>query len=235
MGRVLVVCVAALFINPYGPRLVVFPLTREASWIQALTPEWASPLQALGWRMADAGEYFWLQPLFFVHLALLGGVWLMALKRWRTGDLIPLAAMTLWLGLGAYHLCAAAEMMVLTAPFGAGSFTSMAWLTRRWAVAAGIVGLLGLMAMAWSVQRHVRYGWEHERLRCVEAVIERLGQPVKIYDSHHGMWRLWALPDLIKLHFIWDFMAGPDVVNGLVAMGRVKRPSRRIWTSMASI
>ena len=43
MALVLVGCLLALFINPYGARLLSFPVEMQAEWVRALTPEWQSP------------------------------------------------------------------------------------------------------------------------------------------------------------------------------------------------
>ena len=40
LGLVLVACVLALFINPYGARLTYFPLEMQAPWIRAQAVEW---------------------------------------------------------------------------------------------------------------------------------------------------------------------------------------------------
>jgi len=123
LAMVLGACVLALLLNPHGWRGVAFPLDMQASWIRAIGPEWQSPFPDAGWRAVGGGRDVTMQPAFFLYLALLVGMLLAALKRWRTVDLIPVAVMTMGLVLGLWHLRCVADAMLLTAPFVASEGT----------------------------------------------------------------------------------------------------------------
>lgn len=230
---VLGACLLALLLNPYGWRLVVLPLEMEASWIRAMTPEWQSPWgNPAGWGNVGAGLVFSLSPLFWIYVALLVGALLLAIKRWRTGDLIPVAVMGVWLALSLRHLRTVADAVLLTSPFVAASFAAKAWHTRRWPVAVGIGGLSTLVAVAvwglWQVPNwRWSWQWDHLRPRCVEAVVARIPQPVRVFGW--PLWAIWLLydqPGHVQVTSIyWDYVMGQRLTAEL----------EHVWTSPAAV
>jgi hypothetical protein len=84
MALVLVGCLLALFINPYGARLISLPAEMQAGWIRALTPEWQAPWYSAGWRLVSVGAFVDMRPLFIGYAALLAGVLYVTGRRWRT-------------------------------------------------------------------------------------------------------------------------------------------------------
>jgi hypothetical protein len=133
LALVLLAWVGALSINPYGPRLVTFPLEMQAAWIRARVFEWQWPFDNPGWQLTGGGQFV---PLLFllhhVYLAGLFGVLGRAVTRWRTRDFLPVAVMSLWGLLGLWHLRTAADMALVTGPLVTASWTSPSWKTRRW-------------------------------------------------------------------------------------------------------
>src|SRR4030095_11754893 len=65
MVLVLVGCLLALFINPYGTRLISLSVEMQAAWVRALTPEWQPPWLSAGWRLVGGGAFVDMRPLFF--------------------------------------------------------------------------------------------------------------------------------------------------------------------------
>ena len=122
-------CLLALFINPYGARLISLPVEMQASWVRALPPEWQSPWSSAGWRPVSVGAFVDMRPFFFGYAVLLAGVLYVSGRRWRTVDPVPLAFMALWLALNLWHVRAVSDAVQLTAPLVAASLPSE-WRAR---------------------------------------------------------------------------------------------------------
>ena len=74
VALILGACLLALFINPYGARLISLPVEMQASWVRALTPEWQSPWSSAGWRPVSVGAFVDMRTFFFGYAVLLAGV-----------------------------------------------------------------------------------------------------------------------------------------------------------------
>jgi hypothetical protein len=223
LAMVLGVCVLALLMNPYGARLVSFPFDMQAPWIWALGPEWQAPWARTGWRLVGGGVFVSMQPAFVGYTALLGGVLLVTVRRWRTADLVPVAVMGLWLALSLWHLRAVGDTVLITGPLVAASLHSEWWRTRMWPVWVGIGLLIGLTAMAIRVEWQVRdWRWTRGEPRCVESAVERLGHPVRVFGDMSNEWLLYRLPHRVKVHYTWEYVAGPMRTAELEAVWKGK-------------
>ena len=150
MALVLVGCLLALLMNPYGARLIYFPAEMQAGWIRALTPEWESPWSIAGWRGVSGGAFVDMRPLFFAYAALVAGVLCVTGWRWRTVDLVPLCLMAPWLALSLWHLRGVLDTVLITAPLVTPSLPS-GWRARSWPIVVGSGLMIGLMAVGlWS-------------------------------------------------------------------------------------
>ena len=181
MALVLVGCLLALFINPYGARLISLPVEMQAGWIRALTPEWQAPWYSAGWRLVSVGAFVDMRPLFIGYAALLAGVLYVTGRRWRTVDLVPLCLMALWLALSLWHLRGVLDAVLITAPLVAASLPSE-WRARPWPVLVGSGLMIGLTAMGlwsahavWSAPVEGGFRWNRAEPVCVVASVERLG------------------------------------------------------------
>jgi hypothetical protein len=211
MALVLGACALALFMNPYGARLLSLPFEMQAPWIRQMGFEWQSPFANEGWRMVGGGVFVPMQPAFLSYTALLGGVLLVTVRRCRTGDLVPIAVMGLWLGLSSWHLRAVADTALISAPFVAASFGSSWRDARRWPVWAGIGLLIGLTWMGlWFAWQVPDWRWTRAEPRCVESAAERLGRPVRVFGSGATHWLLFRLSPLVRADLIWEYVAGPQ-------------------------
>jgi hypothetical protein len=194
LGLVLGACGVALFANPYGIDLITFPRQMEASWIRANGPEWQSSLGAKGWWLVGGGRLVPIQPVLFAYLALLVGVLLVDLRRWRTGDLMPIAVMGLWLALSLWHLRKVSDATLLRSPFVAAALPATWWQTRQWPVWAGIGLLIGLTAMGlWftlTIWAHPHSGWRwtHGEPVCAMAAVARLGLSGHAFTKGENSW-----------------------------------------------
>jgi hypothetical protein len=120
LALVLGTCVLALWMNPYGSRLIYFPVDMQAPWIRAMGEEWQSAFISSGWWVSG-GAFVPIDWIFFGYAALLAGVLSVTGRRWRTADLVPMAVMGLWLALSLWHLRAVGDTVLLTAPLVAAS------------------------------------------------------------------------------------------------------------------
>jgi hypothetical protein len=226
LALVLGACVLALLLNPYGLRLVTFPFdTMQAAWIRADAAEWRSAWTSNGWRLVAGGVFAPLFPVFAVYTALLGGALLGTLRRWRTADLVPLAAMGLWLGLSGWHLRAVGDTMVLTGPLVAAALDSTGWpARRRGPVWGGIVGLVGLIGLGvWAAHQDPGLDrmvpvplastrrWDRDEPICAAAAIARLGLSSGRVFAGGGKtgWLLYRFHPTVRVESTWEYVAGP--------------------------
>jgi hypothetical protein len=229
-----VACVGALFLNPYGARLVCFPLEMQAHWIRALGREWQSPVTSPGWRVVGGGRFVPLAPVFWGYLALL--IWALwrRLQHWRTGDLVPLAVMSLWLALALWHLRAVSDAVLLTSPLLAASLAPAPWWRARpWPFPIGSVLLVALAS--WSVtsaRRHYqthRFRWGGSGSVCTIAAMQRLSLTGRVYMKSHPLadasTLLYHLHPQIHMHHTWDYVTGPTALA----------EERAIWTQGPSV
>jgi hypothetical protein len=214
MAVVLVGCLFALFINPYGVRLLYLPVEMQAGWVRALTPEWQSPWVLVGWRGVSGGHFLDMRPLFFGYAALVGGVLCVIGWRWRTLDLVPLCLMALWLGLGLWHLRGVLDAVLITAPLVAASLPSE-WRVRSWPILIGGGLMLGLTAVGlWSAQkvwanpREGGFRWNREEPGCVIASVERLGLSGRFFSTRADI-LLWYFHPRVRVDYTWEYVSGP--------------------------
>jgi hypothetical protein len=214
MALVLVGCLLALFINPYGARLISLPAEMQASWIRALTPEWQSPWSTAGWWLVSVGAFVDIRPLFFGYAVLLAGVLYVTGRRWRTVDLLPLCLIALWLALSLWHLRAVSDAVLITAPLVAASLPSE-WRARPWAVLGWSGLMIGLAAMGlwlayavWSAPRDGGFRWSRGEPVCLVASIERLGLSGRFFTFRPDV-LLWRFHPSVRVDFTWEYVAGP--------------------------
>ena len=214
MALVLVGCLLALFINPYGARLISLPAEMQAGWIRALTPEWQAPWYSAGWRLVSVGAFVDMRPLFIGYAALLAGVLYVTGRRWRTVDLVPLCLMALWLALSLWHLRGVLDAVLITAPLVAASLPSE-WRARPWPVLVGSGLMIGLTVMGlwsahavWSAPREGGFRWNREEPVCVVASVERLGLSGRFFASRPDV-LLWRFHPSVRVDYTWDYVAGP--------------------------
>jgi hypothetical protein len=214
MALVLVGCLLALFINPYGPRLISLPVEMQAGWIRALTPEWQAPWYSDGWRLVGGGAFVDMRPLFFGYAALLAGVLYITVRRWRTVDLVSLVLMALWLGLSLWHLRGVLDAVLITAPLVAASLPSE-WRARPWPVLVGGGLTIGLTVMGlwsahavWSAPVEGGFRWNRAEPVCVVASVERLGLSGRFFTSRADV-LLWRFHPSVRVDYTWEYVAGP--------------------------
>jgi hypothetical protein len=213
MALVLVGCLLALFINPYGARLISLPAEMQAGWIRALTPEWQSPWSSAGWRLVSVGAFVDMRPIFLGYTVLLAGVLYVTGRRWRTADLVPLCLMALWLALSLWHLRAVSDTVLLTAPLVAASLPSE-WRARQWPVLVGSGLMIGLTALGlwlaytvWGAPRGGGFRWSRGEPACVVASIERFGLSGRIFTTRPDV-LLWRFHPSVRVDFTWEYVAG---------------------------
>jgi hypothetical protein len=214
MALVLVGCLLALFINPYGAHLIFLPAEMQAGWIRALTPEWQAPWYSAGWRLVSVGAFVDMRPLFIGYAVLLAGVLYVAGRRWRTVDLVPLCLMALWLALSLWHLRGVLDAVLITSPLVAASLPSE-WRARSWPVLVGSGLMIGLTAMGlwsaqavWGAPREGGFRWNREEPACLVASVERLGLAGRFF----AVWPdvlLWRFHPSVRVDYTWDYVAGP--------------------------
>jgi hypothetical protein len=214
MALVLVGCLLALLINPYGARLITLPAEMQASWIRALTPEWQSPWSSAGWRLVSVGAFVDMRPLFFGYAALLAGALYVTGRRWRTVDLVPLCLMALWLALSLWHVRAVSDAVLITAPLVAASLPSE-WRARPWPVLGWSGLMLGLTAMGlwlahtvWDAPRDGGFRWNRGEPLCLVATIQRLGLSGRFFTFRPDV-LLWRFHPSVRVDFTWEYVAGP--------------------------
>jgi hypothetical protein len=215
MALVAGACVMALLINPCGARLVYFPIEMQALWIRAMTFEWQSPFaNPGGWGAVGGGRTIPIFPAFVVYLVLLIGVWLRAVTRWRTTTLVPVAVMTLWLGLGCWHLRAATDMALLTGPLVAAGL-GWTWWRRTWPMLVGVGGTLVLAALALGVSMREPEWMCGGQPQCVTAAIERLGLQGRIFGHEWNHWLLYRFHPAITVTDHWEYVAGEEITKAI--------------------
>jgi hypothetical protein len=214
MALVLVGCVLALLINPYGAGPILLPIEMQAGWVRALTPEWQSPWLSAGWRLVGGGAFVDMRPLFFGYAALLAGVIYVAGRRWRTVDLVPLCLMALWLALSLWHLRGVFDALLITAPLVAASLPPE-WRARQWPVLVGsgltigltVIGLWSAHAV-WSAPVEGGFRWNRGEPVCVVAGVERLGLSGRFFSSQADV-LLWRFHPRVRVDHTWEYVAGP--------------------------
>jgi hypothetical protein len=214
MALVLVGCLLALFINPYGARLLSLPAEMQAGWVRALTPEWQPPWYSAGWQLVSVGAFVDMRPLFIGYAVLLAGVLYVMGWRWRTVDVVPFGVMALWLALSLWHLRGVLDAMLVTAPLVAASLPSE-WRGRPWPVLIGSGLMVGLTAVGlwsaqavWTAPRQGGFRWSREEPRCVVASVERLGLGGRFF----AVWPdvlLWRFHPNVRVDYTWEYVAGP--------------------------
>ena len=214
MALVLVGCLLALFINPYGARLLYFPVEMQAEWVRALTPEWQSPWSLAGWRGVSGGAFVDMRPLFFGYAALVAGILCVTGWRWRTVDLVPLCLMALWLGLSLWHLRGVLDAVLITAPLVVASLPSE-WRARSWPLLVGSGLMIGLTAVGlwsahavWADPREGGFRWNREEPVCVVTSIERLGLSGRFFSTRADI-LLWRFHPRVRVDYTWEYVAGP--------------------------
>ncbi len=215
LALVLVGCLLALCLNPYGVRLLYFPAEMQAGWVRALTPEWQYPWWSAGWRLVGGGAFVDMRPLFFAYAVLLAGVLYVTSRRWRTVDLVPLCLMAFWLALSLWHLRAVSDTVLLTAPFVAASLPSE-WRVRQWPILVGSGLMVGLTAMGlwsalvvWNAPREGGFRWSRSEPTCVVASVERLGLSGRIFTTRADV-LLWRFHPRVRVDYTWEYIAGPE-------------------------
>jgi hypothetical protein len=215
MALVLVGCLLALFVNPYGARLLYLPAEMEAPWIREMGFEWQAPFARGGWQRVSVGAFVDLRPMFFGYAALLAGVLYSAGRRWRRMDLVPLCLMALWLALSLWHLRAVSDAVLITAPLVAASLPSD-WRLRQWHILVGSGLMIALTAMGlwlalsiWNAPREGGFRWSRGEPTCLVTSIERLGLSGRIFTTRPDV-LLWRFHPSIRVDFIWDYVAGPE-------------------------
>jgi hypothetical protein len=191
LALVTLACGLALLINPYGARLLYFPFAMQADWIRANGAEWQSPWRNPVWQEVGGGQVLPLEPVFWVYMAVLGGVLLAAARRWRTADLVPVAVMGLWAVMSVRHLRAVGDAVVLTTPFVAAAITSHVFLRRSyWPQRIGDGPALGvaLTSMPFTVSHS---GSELDdvdpAMACASAMIERHGSSGRLFAHAYSI------------------------------------------------
>jgi hypothetical protein len=220
LGRpllILAACGLALLLNPYGPELLVFPFTMQRGWIRAMNGafqgEWSPAWTPAPWRM-EGGFVIPARWLFCGYLGLMVVVLVASLRRWRTVDLVPVAVLALWLAHSARHARAAADAMLMTDPFVAAALSAW-WSPERRAVRFGSVATLGLTAVAlygatvtWFASQVGGWRWDLLAPRCVDAVVERLPQPRRLFANEH--WLVYRFHPDLTLDYFWEYAVGYD-------------------------
>jgi len=162
---------------------------------------------------------------FFAYTALLGGLLLTTLRRWRTADLVPVAVMGLWLALGLWHLRAVADMARLTGPLVAAALRSGWWQARRWPMLVGIGLLVGLVTLGFRPLWQVHdWRWNMQEPRCLAGAIERLGLYGRLYKDMDSPWLLFRLHPAVRIEATWEYVADPERWLELEAVWRNWEP-----------
>jgi hypothetical protein len=187
-------------------------------------PPWGNP----NWRLVSGGWYVtWIQPLFFAYLALLLGVLLASLRRWRTSDLVPVAVMSFWCLLALWHQRASTDAVLLTYPLVAAGLSAVWWLRRTWAVWVGISGLglvVGVVVVTMTSVVAETEGWNRFEPRCAAAAIARLGLSGHMLSStglgNIDPWLLYRFWPEVRVYQTWEYVMGEA---GFTALKIAKR------------
>jgi hypothetical protein len=230
LALVLCACVLALLVNPYGLALLRHPFDMQAGWIRARGVEWNAPWLEAGWSILIPGRIISLCIPFLVYAALLAGLVLLALRRWRTVDLVPLSIMTLWLALSLRHVRAVGDAVLLTAPLVAAALGS-AWWHRPWpargGMGLGLALLLGAAAVTVWIPTRFR-GMDAYQPPHVAAAFERLGLSGRVFAPDLNHWLLWQFHPRLTVDEVWEYVHGPQhtaardaaLANGISALQR---------------
>jgi hypothetical protein len=205
LALVLVACGCALLVNPYGPRLLWFPFEMSADWIRAAGPEWQTPwLSNQTWWLVGGAKGLPAAAAFWLYMTVLAGALCVALRRWRSGDLVPLALAAFWLVMGLRHLRSVSDTVLLTSPFLAAALP--AWRTG---VVVGTVGLLGLAGVSVPSTLHTwDTSWSIDPLPCVRAMVERTGLGGRVFSIDMQQWLVYRFHPKITVHQTWEYVAG---------------------------
>jgi hypothetical protein len=217
VAPVLVACGLALLVNPYGIRLVTFPLEMQAAWIRAGEPEWQSPWMNAAWRDVGGGEVVSMQPVFWAYMTVLVGVLLATVRQWRTADLLPLTVMGLWLALSLRHFRAVSDAVLLTSPLVAAALSSPWWWARRWPGLVGIGLTLAVVSLAvpgtvqtWAWTRNSVAEWVMDKFSCVAALVERYDLSGRLFSDSDRHPLLYQFYPRMRLQATWEYVAGPQ-------------------------
>ena len=209
LALVLVACGCALFLNPYGSRLLVFPFEMQADWIRDNGGEWQSPWGNPVWGEVSGGKVVGLEPVFWAYLVAAVGVLLVSLRRWRTVDLVPLACLAFWLALALRHLRAVSDAVLLTSPFLSAFLAAALPSWRTWPVVVGSGLTIGVAAC--SIPHTLNHGFRINgwKLSCAARMLERLSGRVFAYGL--DAWVLYQFHPQVTVPATWEFVAGPRV------------------------
>jgi hypothetical protein len=214
MALVLVGCLLALLVNPYGARLLYFPVEMQAGWVRDLTPEWQSPWLLAGWRGVSGGNFVDMRPFLFGYVALVAAILCVRGWRWRIVDLVPLLVMAVWLGHSLWHLRGVLDGVLMTAPFVVASLP-LAWRVRPWPLLVGSVLMIGLTVVGlwtaqevWANPREGGFRWNREEPVCVTASIQRLGLSGRFLSTRADI-LLWRFHPSIRVDYTWEYVSGP--------------------------
>jgi hypothetical protein len=210
LALVLCACVLALLVNPYGLALLRHPFDMQAGWIRARGVEWQAPWLEAGWSILIPGRIISLRLPFLMYVALLTGLVLLALRRWRTADLVPPAIVVLWLALSLRHVRAVGDAVLLTAPFVA-AFLGSAWWNRPWPACVGMgLGLAlllsGAAVTAWMPTRF--RGMDAYQPPSVAAAFERLALSGRVFAPDLNHWLLWKFHPRLTVDELWEYVHG---------------------------
>jgi hypothetical protein len=213
LGLVLGACVVALFINPYGPTLVVFPRVMQAGWIRAINAEFQSALSSAAWSLVGGGKLGPVREVFFLYLALLVAAVGLAVRRWRTVDLVPPAIMLLWGGLSVWHLRTVSDASLVTWPLVAAALSPQSrreqrtWLVLGLVLLLGVAGLVGTTALQYRGQVQRTWSILGGATPCLLAAVERLGVSGRVYGDVN-IWLLYLFFPSIRVSSTWEYIAG---------------------------
>jgi hypothetical protein len=209
---VLCACVLALLVNPYGLALLIHPFHMQAGWIRARGIEWNAPWLEAEWSILIPGRIISLRIPFLVYAALLAAIVLMALRRWRTADLVPPVVIALWLALSMRHLRAVGDAVLLTAPLVAAALGS-AWWNRPWpahvGMGLGLALLLGGAAVTAWIPTRFR-GMDAYQPPSVAAAFERLALSGHVFAPDLNHWLLWKFHPRVTVDEVWEYVHGPQ-------------------------
>jgi hypothetical protein len=227
LAIVLVVCILALCINPYGMRLITFPFTMQASWIRTGRSEWASPWLNDDWSYVGGGSYVpLLAQLLFAIYTLLAALSLASLVMTilfnrdnyslREIDLVPIALIAFWLAFSNWHLRAVADAALMTSPFIAARLRRQTQTrhnhNRTW---IGIIGLMVLTSIAIKIEWQTHdWQWTRGEPHCIESSLrdslrDMISPTVHVFGTPQlTNWLLYRFTDRVRVHYMWDYVAG---------------------------
>jgi hypothetical protein len=212
LALVMAACGLALFINPYGSRLIVFPFAMQAEWIHKVGSEWQSPVGNTNWRRVGGGISVPVAPVFWCYITALGTVLLVHVRRWRSTDLVSVAVMGLWVMMSLRHIRAVSDAALLTAPFIAAALPSAKFCTGAvWCQRIGVGLTLVIALLSLPIRHDYLQGYERGAsvAGCVRAMIEHHGLSGRVYSNEVNHWLLYWFHPRVVVDFTWEYVAGP--------------------------